>query len=207
MQEIIKHYLEDVLKEYTRNEHLESSILAKKYYFDITGTIAEEEPDYEAKMHLFNEWYIFDYVSPRAVGTVMRNYLEQRKIEDDIAMAFLSVNYSLFEYVKNTFKGFVVLHDILHDKKIILTQKAVDVPLVKGDLFVGRVLTYKNEISLLRGIWSMPTLIKKILVKESKRIRKLKDPLKEKEFLLKLELYKTKWMHYRHVLPERIFIF
>jgi hypothetical protein len=78
---------------------------------------------------------------------------------------------------------------------------------MEGDVFTGRVIKYRGESYLLKGVCILPQGVKSILKKQSKRVRKLNSFEEELRFLLQLESLKTKAMHYSHIDPAKIFIF
>lgn len=203
----VQEILDKVLIEYTKGHHLESLIEAKKEYFELTGTLTEEDDEYEARMNCFNDWYLFQYLSKRKTKTVLKDFLEKNQTEDEIAKALLSINHSLFEFVKINFLGQVIIKDIVHDKKIKLPKDGLTIGLVEGDMFTGRLLNYKAKSYLLKGVCIYPESTKSILKKESNKIRKLKDPTKELQFLLQLENLKTKSLRYGHIDMTKIFVF
>lgn len=207
MINVIQENLDRILVEYTKGHHLESLIEAKKEYFELTGTLTEEDDEYESRMNSFNDWYLFQYLSKRKTKTVIKDYLEKVQVDDEIAKALLTLNHSLFEFSKiNIFKK-IVIEDVLHGKKIILPKDGLTIGIVKGDMFTGRLLNYKNQYYLLKGVCIYPESVKNILRKESKKIRKLKDPNQELSFLLKLESLKTKSLRYGHIDMTKIFVF
>ena len=202
----IQHWLDKILIEYTKGHHLESLIEAKQQYFELTGTLTEEDDEYEARMNAFNDWYLFQYLSKRKTKTVVKDYLEKNTVEDEIAKSLLTLNHSLFEYRGlNLFKK-NVLEDVLHGKKITLPKDGLTIGIVEGDMFTGRLLTYGGQHYLLKGVCIFPESVKNTLRKESKRVRKLKDPLVEQTFLLKLEQLKTKSLRYGHIDMTKIFV-
>ncbi|MFZ4713913.1 MAG: hypothetical protein ACOYL6_09390 [Bacteriovoracaceae bacterium] len=203
----VQNCLDRILVEYTRGHHLESLIEAKKEYFELTGTLTEEDDEYESRMNAFNDWYLFQYLSKRKTKTVVKDFLEKSQIEDNIAKSLLSVNHSLFEFKKINFFKKVVLEDVLHGTNVILPKDGLTIGIVKGDMFTGRLLTYNNQHYLLKGVCIYPESVKNILRKESKKVRKLKDPGQEHNFLLKLEQLKTKSLRYGHIDMTKIFVF
>jgi hypothetical protein len=203
----VQNCLDRILVEYTRGYHLESLIEAKKEYFELTGTLTEEDDEYESRMNAFNDWYLFQYLSKRKTKTVVKDFLEKNQVEDSIAKSLLSVNHSLFEFKKINFFKKLVLEDVLHGQNIILPKDGLTIGIVKGDMFTGRLLTFEGQHYLLKGVCIYPESVKSILRKESKKIRKLKDPGQEQNFLLKLEQLKTKSLRYGHIDMTKIFVF
>ena len=207
MHPLLKENFLKALDIYTQGPHYETLLEAKKEYFSITGQANDDDDDFEARMNSFNEWYVLQFISMRGTRTVISDYLINNPVDDFLAKSLSGVNYSLFEYVGKNFRGFDVLYDMLHDKKIALPKGESLPSIIKDDIFVGRVLTYENQNYLMRGLCVIPKDVRGILKKECKRVRKLKNPGEELKFLLKIESFKTKWIRYGHVDATKIFKF
>lgn len=206
MLNTLKEHLEKVLIQYTQGEHFEELKAAKEKYFSLTGKLDEDRDEFEARMNCFNDWYLFQYKNQEGIK-VIEDYIRNNDLEGELSQAFLNVNHSLFEFSKVNFRKQIVLKDVLHDEKIILIKDHPHIGLVEGDIFIGRVIKYKGEFYLLRGVRTLPTPVKSILKKQSKKVRKLNSFEEELNFLLTLENLKTKTTHYAHIDPAKIFVF
>lgn len=206
MLDIVHEHLEKVLSLYTQGDHFEDLKLAKEKYFSLTGKLDEDKDEFESRMNCFNDWYIFQYRKGNN-SKVIEDYISNFDIENELSQSLLNVNHSLFEFSKMSFRKQIVLKDILHDEKIVLTKDHPNISLMVGDVFTGRVIKFQGNYYLLRGVCTLPETVKALLKKESKKIRKLNSFEEELNFLLKLEQFKTKSMHYSHIDPAKIFIF
>lgn len=206
MLEVVHEYLDKVLILYSQGDHFSDLKDAKDIYFSLTGKLDEDKEDFESRMNSFNDWYIFQH-RQKDGSKVIEDHIRNNEVEEELAQALLNVNHSLFEFSKTTFKKQILLKDILHDEKIILKKDHPIISLVEGDVFTGRVIKYKGENYLLRGICTLPQVVKPILKKQSKKVRKLNNFEAETNFLLQLETLKTKSTHYSHIDPSKIFIF
>lgn len=206
MLDVVHEYLDKVLSLYTQGDYFSDLKEAKDSYFSITGKLDEDKDEFESRMNSFNDWYVFQY-RQKDGSKVIEEYIRNHDVEEELSQALLNVNHSLFEFTKTTFGKQVVLSDILHDEKVVLKKDHPTISLVKGDIFIGRVIKYKGENYLLRGICTLPQSVKSTLKKQSKKLRKLNNFDEELRFLLQLEALKTKAMHYSHIDPAKIFIF
>lgn len=207
MHALLDQHFHKALDIYTQGNHYETLLEAKKEYFTITGQANDDDHDFEARMSSFNEWYVLQFISKRGTRTVMSDYLINNQVNDLLAKALSSVNYSIFEYVGKNFRGLPTLYDMLHDTKITLPKDGVLPSIIKDDIFVGRVITFEGANYLMTGLCVIPKEVRATLKKECKRIRKLKNPQEEHKFLLKVESCKTKWIRYGHVDATKIFVF
>lgn len=206
MLDVVHDYLDQVLSLYTQGDYFAELKEAKEKYFSITGKLDEDKEDFESRMNSFNDWYIFQY-RQKDGSKVIEEYIRNHQVDEELSQALLNVNHSLFEFTRTTFGKQVLLNDILHDEKVVLKKDHPTISLVKGDIFVGRVIKYQGENYLLRGVCTLPQSVKSVLKKQSKKIRKQNSFEDELSFLLQLEALKTKSIHYSHIDPTKIFIF
>ncbi len=206
MLDVVNQHLDQVLSHYTTGNFFDDLKVAKEKYFSITGKLDEDKDEFESRMDCFNDWYIFQYRHQDG-SKVIEEYIRTNQLDEDLSQALLNVNHSLFEYSKVNFRKQVVLRDILHDEKVVLVKNHPNIGVMEGDIFTGRVIKYKGENYLLRGMCLLPQGVKSILKKQSKIVRKKNSFDEELNFLLLLEQLKTKAMHYSHIDPTKIFIF
>lgn len=206
MLDTVNDHLDKVLGHYTQGQFFTDLKEAKEKYFSLTGKLDEDKDEFESRMNSFNDWYIFQY-RQKDGSKVIEEYIRNNQLDEDISQALLNVNHSLFEFTKINFRKQIVLTDILHDEKIVLKKDHPTISLMEGDVFTGRVIKFKGENYLLKGVCTLPQGVKPILKKQSKKVRKLNSFDEELKFLLHLESLKTKAMHYAHIDPTKIFIF
>lgn len=206
MLDIVHDHLDKVLGQYTQGTHFNALKDAKDKYFSLTGKLDEDRDEFESRMNSFNDWYIFQYRHNDG-SKVIEDYIRSHELEEELSQALLNVNHSLFEFAKINFRKQIVLKDILHDEKITLVKNHPNISLMEGDVFTGRVIKYKGDYYLLRGVCILPQGVKSTLKKQSKKVRKMNSFDEELNYLLQLEQLKTKSMHYSHIDPTKIFIF
>ncbi len=206
MLDIVHEHLDKILTQYTQGTHFADLKQAKETYFSMTGKLDEDKDEFESRMNSFNDWYIFQY-RQKDGSKIVEDYIRNSQLGEGLAEALLNVNHSLFEFSKINFRKQIVLKDILHDEKITLVKNHPSISLMEGDVFTGRVIKFEGNFYLLRGICTLPQKVKPILIKQSKRIRKINSFEEELAYLLQLESLKTKTLHYSHIDPAKIFIF
>lgn len=206
MLDVVHSHLDKVLSLYTQGDYFNDLKEAKDKYFSLTGKLDEDKDEFESRMNSFNDWYIFQY-RQKDGSKVIEEYIRNNELDEEVSQALLNVNHSLFEFTKTSFRKQIVLKDILHDEKIVLKKDHPTISLMEGDVFTGRVIKYKGEYFLLKGVCTLPQGVKSILKKQSKKVRKLNNFEEELKYLLQLESLKTKAMHYSHIDPSKIFIF
>lgn len=205
--EVLKGHIEKALIEFSKEENLETLLEAKREYFSLTGQANEEDEDFESRMNSFNDWYVLQFVSNKRTRTIIKEYIKKYSLPEDLGECLMSVNHSLFEYTGKNLRRHDVLKDILHDKKIVLPKDFPKPALIKGDLFVGRVITMGDQSFLLDGLAILPSEVKSTLKKQSKKVRKLGELHEEFKFLMQVESLKNKWLRYGHIDVNKIFQF
>ena len=206
MLDLVHTHLENVLSLYTQGQFFNDLKEAKDRYFTLTGKLDEDKEEFESRMNCFNDWYIFQY-RHKDGSKVIEDYIRNSELDEELSQALLNVNHSLFEFSKVNFRKQIVLKDILHEEKVTLVKNHPTISLMEGDVFTGRVIKYKGDYYLLRGICILPQGVKSVLKKQSKKVRKMNSFEEELKYLLQLESLKTKAMHYSHIDPTKIFIF
>lgn len=206
MLDLVQTHLETVLSQYTQGQFFNDLKEAKDKYFTLTGKLDEDKEEFESRMNCFNDWYIFQYRHSDG-SKVIEDYIRTSELDEELSQALLNVNHSLFEFSKVNFRKQIVLKDILHDEKVTLVKNHPTISLMESDVFTGRVIKFKGEYYLLRGICILPQGVKSVLKKQSKKVRKANSFEEELKYLLQLEALKTKAMHYSHIDPTKIFIF
>ena len=198
--------LQSALATFTSEKHMEILLAAKDSYFHITGKLNEDDEDFELRMNLFHDWYLLDFLPKNRVETLIREYfnIDESSVSGELREALLAPNYSYFEYLGDSSKG-LLLMDLLHKKKILLAKDHPQIGMLEGDIFVGRVLSYKKGQFLMSGRCILPREIKGNLKKICKEIRRKKESNQELNFLLTLEKHKTTYTRYGHIDPVKIF--
>ncbi len=203
----LTQYLEKALVEYSQGGHLETLLEAKKEYFSTTGQANEEDEDFESRMTSFNDWYILQFISKKGTRTIIKDFLKRHEIPEKFHQSLSNVTYSFFEYAGKNFGGKDVIKDIHFNKKYILPKEVQRLPLLKSDIFLGRILSVEEAHFLLDGICVLPKEVKSLLKKESKKIRKMDNLVEDNKFLLNVDACKNKWLRYSHIDIHNIFQF
>jgi hypothetical protein len=198
--------LNTAIDKFSSREHLENILAAKDEYFELTGNLSEVDEDYESRMNGFNYWYLTQRGGQEG-DTLLQNFLNSEELTTDVRDALLNINHSLFEYRGLSFTKKHTFKDILHDKKFHIPQDKFHLQLIKDDIFIARTIELEKEVYLLNDISVLPQDVRSILVKESKKVRKLKDKNRDLQFLMAVEKLKTKWRRYGHIDPKKIFKF
>lgn len=203
----VERHLDDALNEFSKGELYQKLLAAKEYYFSRAGKADEEDDDYESRMSHFNNWFLTQYREAGMERPMISIYVERRKLSEDVARALTNPKHSIFEYQGTNLRKQHVVKDIVGDEKFVFPKEDPFPSVVKNDLFLGRVLQLGESFYMMNGLCFLPKDVKSLVRKEAKRVLKLGDPAALEEFLFKVENLKTKWRHYGHIDPKKIFVF
>ncbi len=204
-QDLNKH-IESAFSQYSTGSYYQDLIKAKDKYFELTGKPDEDDDDYGNKMDLFNEWYLFDYKKEDSI--FIESYLDNNFVNEELKESLQNTHFSVFQLKGTTFFGNnIVVYDIIHNKKFVLTKGHPGLPFLKGDLFLARVITVNNNHCLTNTLVSVPSEAKSIIINRAKKIRKKKDPALFNKFVMEITRLRTKYLRYSQTHISKIFIF
>jgi len=202
----LQQIFDKVLSIYSAGDHYQRLLEAKKIYSERTGIVYEDDDEYENRMNCFNDWYLFHHLSKDLRSTIIWDFLEKHKEYDSsVRKSFQMINYSLFEVLKAGCSQ-LILHDLLHRKKLKIKLGQRNVGCVSKDILVGRVIEHHGEMFLLGGVCVLPPETKKILRAYTRKIHVFRDFNVEYRFLQRLEFLKVRWMRYKHVDISKLFV-
>ena len=204
--ETLQSHLDIILHKFSQDEFYERLKEAKKKYFKIAGVVNEEDDEYESKMNLFNDWYLFHFLETGLNSSYVNAYLKSVKLDQELDRSLRNVNYSLYQLISRK-QDKIKIKDHFSNIKFTLAQDNGPIGCVDGDVFIGRTLSIDNSFYLLKGMCILPKGIENVLKRRVKKIRRLKDPNLQYDFLLQLESLKIKWLRYGHIEAEKIFNF
>jgi hypothetical protein len=207
MHEALRYFIEKVVTHYSIEKYYDELLKAKEFYFKKTGEADEDDPNFESRMSSFNDWYVLEYKPEGSENTLIQQYIKEHNVVEDLVSAVGSFEHSIYEFKGKSFGGRLILKDLLNENKIKLAVDHSALALVKGDLFLGRVASYGNEVYMFNGLCLLPRSAKKLFKKQAKRVRKSEEESAKLDFLYLTEALKTKWLSYGHVNVEKIFVY
>ncbi len=198
----LHQYIDNIISSYS-NKLLSG---AQKEYFKLTGSVNEDDDDYENKMNLFHDWYVLNFIPLDTGENILNSYINSSSLHNEVGEAINStVNYSLFKYNGVKSQGRNLILDLITKKKYQFLSDIEFPAIVKGDVFLGRSIYLNQQNILLKGVCILPKEISSTLLE--KIINKLKI-LKGRErisFLLRLEFFTFKFARYKHLNAEQVF--
>lgn len=200
----VNSLVSEILKPYSKDKNAKTMKAAKDEFVELTGKLDEDSPEYESRLNSFEEWFIFSYQSQKVLQKFFEKNLD---LEEEIKDALKNINHSVFLFKKINFFGKAIFVDLLNKQIIKIPNKKMDLTLVEGDLFTGRIMKMDKDHYLLKGICLLPEDAIGPIKKRIKKLRKDLTPTLKDSFLLKIEKLKNKSIHYGHIRAKDLFIF
>lgn len=207
MHSDLSPFIREAIDKYFLGEEFRDEVLsAKDLYFTVTGMVDDQKSDYELRMQMFNDWFLFDYIPNQRQVPYVIEYINSKNLEnEEVKKSLSSVIYSVFEFKKKSFSKNMILKDLVSGEKYELTPGNFPFGILPGEVIVARVLNYNNEAFPLAGIRYIPKELKSLIAKEGKSIFKTGNPSEIRKFVLALEKFKSKCEQYAHIDPLAVY--
>ncbi len=197
-------YLEPIIEEFTTGEYYREVYEAKQEYFDKAGVIYEDDAEFEQRMSVFMDWYIFERDLPGVDLPPIKYYFRKNKDrftseELNIYRDFCSTIHSIFLLKRFSWfgKGFVVL-DLFSNKSYTVTDAEINRGFARGDIFEARLIPFKGSLEFSRGFCFHPVEMKSFILNEIKKVR-FQDKSRQTKLILQLSAMKLKHLRFQHI--------
>lgn len=205
-------YLEPVIEQFTTGEYYREVFEAKREYFEKAGIVYEDDAEFDQRMSIFMDWYLFDRDLPGVDLPPMKFYF--RKFKDkfsneelNIYQDFCSTIHSIFRVKRFTWnrKGFVIT-DLFSNKTYKVTDPEVNMGFARGDVFEARIIPFKGTYEFSRGFCFHPIEMEGFILREIKKVRTQEKKIQTK-LILQLASMKLKHMRFQHIDIRHIYSF
>lgn len=207
--EEFKKSLQKLIGYYTGDEFSDELNIAKKLFFENTGSLDENKPNFNLRMHQFYEWYFLtrplkSYMkTPLAVCNQHRDL--RLTVEDTRVIEILqnTQQHILFEYIKMK-DNIIFVKNLMTNQKIEIEQGNLVFGFDSKEFFQARVIVIYGKKYFLDSFCFHPESSQKFILSEIKKLQKNPD-LSLEDFLLRLNKMRYKFEQYKHVKPELIY--
>lgn len=194
---------------FTTPDFVDELLDAKTQFFGNTGSLDENLPNYNLRMHQFYEWYFVtrplrSYMKPPLFVCDQQRGL--RLTEEDfecIAILQKSHKHLLFEYIK-TKNDSIFVKDLLNNQKYEIHNSHFVFGFDSKEYFQARIVEMGKDKYFLNSFCFHPESSQKFIQAEVKLIQANKD-LNLEDLLLRLNKMRYKFEQYKHVKPELIY--
>lgn len=183
---------------------------AKTEFFENSGILDENAPNYELRMSQFFDWYFFTRDLKGFGQTPLESLFNTRELrfspEEIVVIDRLkSHRHGLYEFIK--MKGSdIYLKDLLRNDKIVVRESPYRSGFNPDELFEARLLPFEDTWIFTKGFCFHPVDARKFILSEVKRHRKDND-LNPDDLMLALVKMRYRAERYRHVRVETIYSF
>src|SRR3954470_12882205 len=205
-------YLEPVIEEFTTGDYYREVYEAKQEYFSKAGIVYEDDSEFEQRMCIFMDWYLFDRDLPGVDLPPIKYYFRKNKDrfsneELNIYRDFCSTAHSLFRLKRFTWnkKGLVVL-DLFSNKTYTVIDSEINRGFARGDIFEARIIPFKSGFEFSRGFCFHPVEMGSFISSEIKKVR-FQDKSRQTKLILQLAAMKLKHLRFQHIDIRHIYTF
>ena len=205
-------YLEPIIEEFTTGDYYREVYNAKHEYFEKAGIVYEDDPEFEQRMSLFMDWYLFDRDLPGVDLPPIKFYFRKNKDrftseELNIYRDFCSTIHSIFRMKRQTWskKGLVVL-DLFSNKTHTVTDSDINRGFTRGDIFEARIIPFQGGFDFSRGFCFHPIEMETLIMNEIKKVR-FQDKSRQTKLILQLSSMKLKHIRFQHIDIKHIYTF
>lgn len=205
-------YLEPIIEEFTTGEYYREVYNAKQEYFDKAGVVYEEDGEFEQRMCIFMDWYLFDRDLPGVDLPPIKYYFRRNKEkfnseELNIYKDFCSTIHSIYRLKRLTWnrKGFVV-QDLFPNKAYTVVDPEINRGFARGDVFEARLIPFQGSYEFSRGFCFHPTEMEAFILGEIKKVR-YQDKSRQTKLILQLAAMKLKHLRFQHIDIRHIYTF
>ena len=205
-------YLEPVIEEFSTGEYYREVYNAKLEYFEKAGVVFEDDPEFDQRMCLFMDWYIFDRDLPGVDLPPIKYYFRQNRDrfsneELNIYKDFCSTIHSIFRLKRHTLFGAnLVVEDLFSNKAYTVSDLEKNRAFTRGDIFEGRIVPFKGELEFSKGFCFHPTDMESFILSEIKKVR-FQEKARQTKLILQLAAMKLKSERFNHIDIRHIYTF
>jgi hypothetical protein len=212
MTEAMQKRLDPVILEFTTGDYYPEVYRAKEEFLERAGMVHEDDAEFEQRMNLFMDWYLFDRDLPGVDLPPIRSYIrrhqaefspEDRQVFEDLSSSI----HSLFIVSRFTLFGRdLVVQDLFSRKKHLVLDPKLKFAFSKGDIFEGRIFPHEGRWHFTQGFCFHPVEMGPFIMSEIKKIR-YQEKSRHLKLILQLAQMKLKHQRYSHIDVKHIYGF
>jgi len=151
-------YLEPLVQKFTSGEYQREVCQAREEYLEKAGAVYEEDHEFEPRMDILIDWYLFDRNLSCSNLSPIQLYCEENKnrfseIQSCVYQDFCTTIYSIFSFKRTTWiRKKLVLFDLLSHQTYYVKKSEMTQGLVPGDIFEARLIPFQRNFELSKGI-------------------------------------------------------
>ena len=203
-----KYCFDKIVVEFSTGKYRQQIEKAKQEFFALSGTVHEENREYQDRINLFLDWYIFERQLDEEDLKPLEMYLflhgdKFSEEEKDIFEGMKRSISSLF-MVKKLGADSVKVKDLFIGKSYNVEDDSFLSFAHKGDLFQGRIVPVSDKYNFGLGFCFHNPDTEGYIKKEIKKIKNM-DYAYHVNLMMKLALMKVKTEEYPHVPIKNVY--
>ncbi|MBC7385678.1 MAG: hypothetical protein H7301_05900 [Cryobacterium sp.] len=208
----IQRYLDPVVEEFTTGEYYREVYAAKQEFFEKAGIVYEDDPEYDQRMSIFMDWFIFDRDLPGVDLSPIKLYYRKNKEnfgteELTIYRDFCSTVHSIFRMQRRGwFSGGLRVADLFSKKSYVVVETDIHQGFAHGDLFEARLVPFKGKYEFSKGFCFHPIEMESFILGEVKKVR-YQDKSRQTKLILQLSAMKLRHLRFQHIDVKHIYSF
>lgn len=205
-------YLDPIVEEFTTGEYYREVFEAKNEYFEKAGIVYEDDREFEQRMCIFMDWYLFDRDLPNVDLPPMKYFFKKNKErfsneELNIYKDFCCTIHSLFCLKRFTWnRRGIVVKDFFSQKSFTVVDSSINKGFTKGDIFEARLIPFRDGYDFSPGFCFHPHEMMGFILKEIKKVR-FQDKTRQSKLILQLSSMKLKHLRFQHIDIKHIYTF
>ena len=170
-------YLDPVVEEFTTGEYYREVYNAKQEYFEKAGMVYEDDPEFEQRMCIFMDWYLFDRDLPGVDLPPIKYYYRKNKDrfsddESNIYRDLCTTIHSIFTLKRRTLFGSnLVVKDLFSSKSYVVMDSDINRGFSRGDIFETRIISFRGTYEFSQGFCFHPVEVRSFILGEIKKVR------------------------------------
>ncbi|MBN21791.1 MAG: hypothetical protein CL678_10955 [Bdellovibrionaceae bacterium] len=208
----MQSYLDPLIQEFTTGPYYKEVFDAKEEYFEKAGIVYEDDIEYEQRMSIFMDWYLFDRDLPKVDLPPIKIFFQKNKKnwsdeERKIYKDFCETQYSIFKLNRLSWnKKTFIVEDLFSKKKYRVNDTHFYKGFSRGDIFEARIIPFKGNYEFSKGFCFHPAEMSSFIINEIKKVRH-QDRTKHQKLILQLSSMKLKHMRFNHIDVKHIYSF
>jgi hypothetical protein len=208
----IQRFLDPVIEEFTTGEYYREVYNAKEEFFEKAGIVYEDDADYEQRMSIFMDWYIFDRDLPGVDLSPIKLYFRKNREgfnaeELSVYRDFCSTVHSIFTLTGRPWFGEgLKVEDLFSKKDYLVVETDIHQGFTRGDLFEARLVPFQGKYEFSKGFCFHPVEMKSFILGEVKKVRN-QDKARQTKLILQLSAMKLRHLRFQHIDVKHIYSF
>ncbi|MBU6375991.1 MAG: hypothetical protein KGQ59_08355 [Bdellovibrionales bacterium] len=197
-------YLDPIIEEFTTGEYYPEVYRAKQEFFDKAGIVYEDDAEFEQRMCIFMDWYLFERNLPGVDLPPIKYFfrLNKDKLSNEelsIYGDFCRTIHSIFRLKRVAWigKGLIIL-DLFSRKTYTVNDADMNRGLTRGDIFEARLIPFRGSYEFSRGFCFHPVEMSSFIEREIHKVRN-QDRSRQTKLVLQLAGMKLKHLRFQHI--------